>query len=170
MEDEAKRRFAEFAAARTPALIRVAYLLTGDQHAAEDLVQSALAKTYARWGSLRHEDPEGYIRVVMYREQVGWWRRLGRLRELVTAVPADFVMPDPSTHTDLRVAMREALRELPPPQRTVLVLRYYEDLTEGQVAEILGCSIGTVRSRTSRAVTRLRQLMPATEPVLEATP
>lgn len=170
MEDDARTVFAEFAAARTPALIRVAYLLTGDQHGAEDLVQSALAKTYARWGSLRHQDPEGYIRTVMYREQVSWWRRLARIRETVTATPADVAVPDPSTHTDLRLAMRAALRRLPAAQRTVVVLRYYEDLTETQVADILGCSVGTVRSRTSRAVSRLRELLPAAELVLEMTP
>ncbi|GAA1388876.1 SigE family RNA polymerase sigma factor [Catellatospora chokoriensis] len=170
MDEDATAVFTEFAMARTPALIRVAYLLTGDQHAAEDLVQSALAKTYARWGSLRHRDPEGYVRTVMYREQVSWWRRLGRSRESVLPTPADLTVPDPSTHTDLRVTMRAALRLLSPAQRTVVVLRYYEDLTETQVADILGCSVGTVRSRTSRAVSRLREVLPATALVLETTP
>ncbi|GAA1621935.1 SigE family RNA polymerase sigma factor [Catellatospora bangladeshensis] len=169
MDEDGRARFGEFAAARTAALIRTAYLLTGDQHAAEDLVQSALAKTFARWRSLRHEDPEGYVRTAMYREQVSWWRRLGRIRELVTAAPADVATPDPSNHADLRVAMRTALHRLPAPQRAVVVLRYYEDLTESQVAEILGCSVGTVRSRTSRAVGRLRELLSA-ESVLEMTP
>jgi RNA polymerase sigma-70 factor (sigma-E family) len=162
--------FAEFAAARTPALVRVAYLLTGDQHAAEDLAQSALARTYARWGSVRHEDPEGYVRTVMYREQVSWWRRWGRIREIVTAAPTEAVCPDPSDHTDLRVVMRDALLRLPPPQRLILVLRYYEDLSEGEVARVLNCSVGTVRSRTHRAVGRLRQLLATAEFVLETSP
>ncbi|HEX6683708.1 MAG TPA: SigE family RNA polymerase sigma factor [Candidatus Limnocylindrales bacterium] len=170
MEDEAKARFGEFAAARTPALIRVAYLLTGNQHAAQDLVQSALAKTWARWHSVRHEDPEGYVRTAMYREQVSWWRRVSRFRETLLSAPAELVCPDPSEHTDLRVAMRKALLQLPPAQRTVIVLRYYEDLTESQVAEALGCSVGTVRSRTHRAVVSLREALPATELLLEMKP
>lgn len=167
VDEAARARFGEFAAVRTPALIRVAYLLTGDQHAAEDLVQSALAKTLARWGTLRHEDPEGYVRAVMYREQVSWWRRLSRYRETPVATHAEAGYPDPSAHTDLRIAMRRALLLLPPAQRTVLVLRYFEDLTETQVAEVLGCSVGTVRSRTHRAVSRLRELLPAADLVLE---
>jgi len=169
VDDERRSSFAEFAEARTPALVRVAYLLTGDQHAAEDLVQSALAKTYARWSSLRHEDPEGYVRVVMYREQISWWRRLSRIREIVSAAPTDVACPDPSGHADLRLVMRDAVRDLPPAQRSVIVLRYYEDLSESQVAQILGCSIGTVRSRTHRALRKLRKLLPANL-VLEATP
>ena len=167
MDDEAKARFGEFAANRTPALIRVAYLLTGNQHSAEDLVQSALAKTFARWKSLRHEDPEGYVRAVMYREQVSWWRRLSRHRETPVGEPTEVVSQDPSEHTDLRLAMRKALLRLSPAHRAVVVLRYYEDLTEAQVAEALGCSIGTVRSRTHRAVSRLRELLPNAEAVLE---
>ena len=169
MDDEARIRFGEFARARTVALIRVAYLLTGDQHAAEDLVQSALAKTFARWRSIRHEDPEGYVRAVLYREQVSWWR-LRRSRETVVGTPVDRACPDGSEGVELRVAMRAALLRLPPAHRAVLVLRYYEDLTESQVAEVLGCSIGTVRSRTHRAVTRLRELLPAADVALELEP
>ncbi|WP_027344697.1 SigE family RNA polymerase sigma factor [Hamadaea tsunoensis] len=167
MEDDARTRFAEFAAARTPALIRVAYLLTGDQHSAEDLVQSALAKTYARWSRLRHADPEGYVRTAMHREQISWWRRLATMRRSMPAVVSDGVVSDHSADTDLRLALRDALRRLPPAQRSVIVLRYFEDLTESQVAEILGCSVGTVRSRNNRAVTRLRELLPAAEFSLE---
>ncbi|SBT51128.1 SigE family RNA polymerase sigma factor [Micromonospora narathiwatensis] len=162
MDEDDRARLAEFVAGRTPALMRVAYLLTGDRHAAEDLFQSALAKTIPKWRTLRHTDPEGYLRTVMYREQVSWWRRLRRRRE--TALTGDGpIQPDPSGGTDVRLAMRAALRRLPPAQRTVLVLRYYEDLPEARVAEVLGCTIGTVRSRTHRAVTRLRQLLPDVE-------
>ncbi|MFG2108659.1 sigma factor [Micromonospora chersina] len=81
MDEDDRARLAEFVTSRTPALMRVAYLLTGDRHAAEDLFQSALARTIPRWRALRHADPEGYLRTVMYREQVSWWRRLGRRRE-----------------------------------------------------------------------------------------
>ncbi|MFI6762295.1 SigE family RNA polymerase sigma factor [Micromonospora sp. NPDC050417] len=163
MDENDQARLAEFVTSRTPALMRVAYLLTGDRHAAEDLLQSALAKTIPKWRTLRNADPEGYLRAVMYREQVSWWRRLRRRRETVVTETAEAVQPDPSGGTDVRLAMRAALRLLPPDQRTVLVLRYYEDLTENQVADVLGCSVGTVRSRTHRAVTRLRRLIPDDE-------
>ena len=162
MDDEAKARFSEFAAHRTPALIRAAYLLTGEQHAAEDLVQSALAKTLTRWQSLRHDDPEGYVRAAMYREQVSWWRQR-RYRKTSVGLPAEVMGPDPHKQTDLRVSMHEAIMQLSPAQRTVLVLRYYEDLTETQAAAVLDCSVGSVRSRTHRAISRLRQLLPMAE-------
>ncbi|RZU78074.1 MULTISPECIES: SigE family RNA polymerase sigma factor [Micromonospora] len=169
MDEDERARLADFVASRTPALMRVAYLLTGDRHAAEDLVQSALAKTIPKWRTLRHADPEGYLRAVMYREQVSWWRRLRRRRETTLTGADEAVQADLSGNTDVRLAMRAALRRLPPAQRTVLVLRYYEDLTETQVAELLDCSIGTVRSRTHRAVARLRQLLPDVE-LLEVRP
>jgi len=159
VDDEARRRFGQFVEERTPVLIRVAYLLTGDQHAAEDLLQSALTKTAARWRTLRHEDPERYVRTVMYREQVSVWRRRGRHREVATDPLPDPEVADRSGHTDLRLSMRAELLRLPPAQRAVLVLRFFEDLSESQVAEILGCSVGTVRSRTHRAVSRLRRLL-----------
>ena len=159
-DDEAGTRFGEFVASRTQALMRVAWLLTGDRHAAEDLLQTALAKTYAKWRTLRNEDPEGYVRTVMLREQLSWWRRLKRFRE--TSTPElEITAADPSDQTDLRIAMRTALLRLPVAQRAVLVLRYYEDLTETQAAQVLGCSVGTVRSRTHRAVERLRSILPA---------
>ncbi|MEV2238170.1 SigE family RNA polymerase sigma factor [Micromonospora sp. NPDC049891] len=167
MDDKARARFGEFAQSRTAALIRAAYLLTGDQHAAEDLVQSALAKTYVKWPTIRHEDPEGYVRAVMYRERISWWRRRGRLRETLVGSPVERERPDDSGYTDLRLVMRTALLRLPVAQRAVLVLRYYEDLPERQVAEVLGCSVGTVRSRTHRAVSRLREVLPDAELVLE---
>jgi RNA polymerase sigma-70 factor (sigma-E family) len=160
VDEEARARFGEFVAGRAHALMRLAYLLTGDRHAAEDLLQSALAKTAARWRSLRHEDPEGYVRTVMLREQVSRWRRLRRFRETPVADAVELAGPDPSEQTALRLAMRGALLRLPPAQRAVLVLRYYEDLDETQVAAALGCSVGTVRSRTHRAVARLRKMLP----------
>lgn len=159
MDDEARRQFGLFVADRTPALIRVAYLLCGDQHAAEDLLQSALVKTAARWEALRQAGPEGYIRMIMYREQVSRWRRSARQRELAVEARRDAVVADQSRHVDLRLTMRDHLLQLPPAQRAVLVLRFFEDLTETQAAEVLGCSVGTVRSRTHRAVARLREVL-----------
>ncbi|MBE1485196.1 SigE family RNA polymerase sigma factor [Plantactinospora soyae] len=160
MDEEERTRLTEFVTSRTPALMRVAYLLTGDRHAAEDLLQSALARTITKWPTLRNADPEGYVRTVMYREQVSWWRRLRRYREIRLTEADEGIDPDRSGGTDVRLAMRAALRRLPPAQRAVVVLRYYEDLTETQVAEMLGCSVGTVRSRTHRAIARLRRMLP----------
>ena len=159
MNDEEQRRFSDFVRSRTPVLIRVAYLLSGEQHAAEDLLQTALAKTAARWKHLRGADPEPYVRKVMYREQVSRWRK-GWHREVPVQAPPEQTFTDPSGTTDLRLAMQQALLRLPPAQRLVIVLRYYEDLTETQVAEALGCSVGTVRSRTGRAIERLRAAIP----------
>src|SRR5262249_54481813 len=116
--------------------------LTGNQHGAEDLLQTALMKTAARWRQIRDEDPEAYVRTVLYREQISWWRRRGRHREVAVDPPPDIGYADPSSHTDLRLAMRAALLRLPPAQRAILVLRYYDDLSEKQVADILGCSVG----------------------------
>ncbi len=160
MDAEANQQFQEFVAARTPALIRLAYLLTGNQHSAEDLLQTALTKTLVRWRSLRSGNPEAYVRKVLYHEQVSWWRRASRRRETLVHPLPDTSSADPSGDTDLRIEMREALLRLTPKQRAVLVLRYFDDMSETQVADVLGCSVGTVRSQTHRAVARLRILAP----------
>ncbi|WP_163512533.1 SigE family RNA polymerase sigma factor [Fodinicola acaciae] len=160
MDAAAKQRFAEFVAARTPALMRLAYLLTGDQHAAEDLLQTALTKAMVRWRTLQRDDPEAYVRRVMYHEQVSWWRRAARRRETTVHELPDTPLADPSDQSDLRMQTRQALLRLTAKQRAVLVLRYFEDLSETQVADALGCSVGTVRSQTAKAVARLRQLAP----------
>src|SRR5262249_32124680 len=154
VDDSARREFAEFAAARAGALIRVAYVLTGDQHAAEDLLQTALTRAAVSWGRI-HTSPEAYVRRVMYREQVSWWRRGAHHRETtMAAVPDRAAAADASAET--RVSLQQALRALPAGKRAVLVLRYFEDLPETQVASILGCSVGTVRSQTYKALTQLR--------------
>jgi RNA polymerase sigma-70 factor (sigma-E family) len=154
VDDSARREFAEFAAARSGALIRVAYVLTGDQHAAEDLLQTALTKAAARWGRIQ-TSPEAYVRQVMYREQVSGWRRRARHRETTMAdVPDQAAAAEASAET--RLGVQQALRALPAGKRAVLVLRYFEDLPEAQVASILGCSVGTVRSQTHKALTQLR--------------
>ncbi len=155
MDDRARREFTEFAATRSTSLIRVAYLLTGDQHAAEDLLQTALTKAAARWGSI-HTDPGAYVRQVMYREQVTWWRRRARLGEITMADVPDLAAAVPDLSAETRLSVRQALRALPAGKRAVLILRYFEDLPEAQVAAILGCSVGTVRSQTHKAITQLR--------------
>jgi RNA polymerase sigma-70 factor (sigma-E family) len=153
-----RREFGEFAAARSGALIGLAYVLTADQHAAEDLLQTALTRAAGRWG--RIHDPEAYVRQIMYREQISSWRRRARRRETTMADPPDrAIMAD--TGAEARLIVREALRALPAGKRAVLVLRYLEDLPEAQVASILGCSVGTVRSQTSKAITQLRSVLAA---------
>ncbi|GAA2672525.1 SigE family RNA polymerase sigma factor [Streptomyces aculeolatus] len=163
MTDEEERRFREFVAARSPALMRTATLLTGgDVHAAEDLLQTALAKAAAHWNRL--ESPEAYLRKVLYRQQVSLWRLLRTGRE--TAVPElpDVVREDPADAAELRIQIRRALAKLTAHQRAVLVLRYFEDAPEREVAELLGCSVGTVRSTTHRALAKLRKLVPELDP------
>ncbi|MDX5460074.1 SigE family RNA polymerase sigma factor [Micromonospora tulbaghiae] len=158
--------FREFVVQRSPALSRTAYLLTGDHQLAEDLLQSALARTYRHWRRIRDGDPEAYVRRVMYHQQVSWWRRR-RVVERLDATPAERGGGDHSEETALRLSVVAALRRLTARQRAVVVLRYYEDLTEAQVAETLGCSVGTVKRHGHDAVRRLRDLVPE---LLERTP
>ncbi|MFG2018420.1 SigE family RNA polymerase sigma factor [Actinomadura geliboluensis] len=162
MDDAAERRFREFVETRSVALMRLAYLLAGgDQHAAEDLLQTALAKTAARWGSV--DNPEPYVRRTMYRQQVSNWRRTRRRRETQVGVLPDQAGragPDAASAVDLKLTVRTALARLTPKQRAVLVLRFFEDLPEAEVARILGCGVGTVRSTTHRSLARLRELAP----------
>jgi RNA polymerase sigma-70 factor (sigma-E family) len=154
--------FTAFARDRTHALLRSAYLLTGDQHLAEDLVQASLARTYVAWRRL--DDPanaEAYTRKVMYRLQVSWWRRR-RVRESVTADLPEPRHPghDPTDAVDARLALRAALAKLPPRQRAVLVLRFFEDHTEAEAADLLDVTIGTIKSQTARGLARLRAIAP----------
>ncbi|MCZ7436150.1 SigE family RNA polymerase sigma factor [Micromonospora sp. WMMC241] len=151
--------FHEFVVQRSPALSRTAYLLTGDHHLAEDLLQSALARTYRHWRRIRDGDPEAYVRRVMYHQQVSWWRRR-RVAERLDASPAERGGGDHTEDTALRLSVVAALRLLTARQRAVVVLRYYEDLTEAQVADVLGCSVGTVKRHGHDAVRRLRDLVP----------
>jgi RNA polymerase sigma-70 factor (sigma-E family) len=163
LEDGAERLFREFVAARTPALMRTAYLLTGNQHDAEDLLQSALTKSAARLRSIRILDLEAYVRRAMYHQQVDRWRVRFRRRETPTDPQADLLdtaVADSSASTETRLLVRETLRRLPAKQRAVVVLRYFEDLPEGEIAALLGWSVGTVRSQTHKAMTRLRTLAP----------
>ena len=156
-----QRAFEAFARARLPALLKFGYALTGDQDAASDLVQEALVRTGARWSRLVHgEDPEGYVRRVMINTNVSWWRQ--RRRERPTASP-----PDSGYEAQYRdYGLWRALSSLPARQRAVLVLRYYEDLSEAQTADLLGCSIGTVKSQSAKAMAKLRVIMETS--VLEA--
>jgi RNA polymerase sigma-70 factor (sigma-E family) len=157
--------FNAFVAERTHALFRTAYALTGDQHAAEDLLQSALAKLVLYWPRIT-TDPESYVRRILYREHVSVWRRMWRRSETPVADPPEHEPrdPDPAGAAVLRLVLRDALRHLPPRQRAVVVLRYLEDRSEQEVAEILGCSPGTVGSQASRALAKLRDALASNGP------
>jgi len=159
VDEHARQDFADFAAARSPQLLRLAYVLTGDQHAAEDLLQTALTRAAAHWGRVRNS-PEAYLRKIMYREQVSLWRRRSRRPETVMAEPPERSADDQLAGVDSRLALRQALLALPPGKRVVLVLRYLEDLPEEQVAATLGCSVGTVRSQSHKAIRQLRSMLP----------
>jgi RNA polymerase sigma-70 factor (sigma-E family) len=149
--------FCEYVSARSTALLRTAYLLTGDPHTAEDLLQSALAKTYASWGRIHEKAAlDAYVRRVMVNTRATWWRRNWRNERPTEQIP------EPPGHDDDSAAAAERdhlwahLAELPPRQRAVLVLRYYEDLPEAETAAIMGCSVGTVKSQARRALATLR--------------
>jgi len=148
--------FEAFVAGRYDALLRTAYLLTGNHHDAEDLLQQALVKAVGAWGRITG-DPVPYVRTILVRQNVSRWRGR-RWRELHTAdLPEVGVSDDGS---DDRIALHRALGLLAPRQRAVIVLRYYEDLTEGQTAEALGIAVGTVKSQTRDALQRLRVIGP----------
>ena len=153
--DKGQAGFEEFVAARRPALLRTAYLLTGSQADAEDLVQTTLLRVVPRWGRISAH-PEPYVRQVLARESVTRWRGR-RWRERSVAEVPEWSGSEPTTD---RMALRQALAELSPRQRAVLVLRYYDDLTEAATAEALGISLGTVKSHAREALARLRELAP----------
>ncbi|MGW6912071.1 SigE family RNA polymerase sigma factor [Streptomyces sp. NPDC054940] len=160
MDAQAQESFREFVANRSSTLLKTAVLLTGgDRHAAEDLLQNALIKAAGRWR--RIDEPEAYVRQILYRQQISRWRLKWPRRELTVAEPPETgADPDAAPAAELRLLMRGALARLTDRQRTVLVLRYFEDLPEADVARILGCSVGTVRSTTHRSLARLRALAP----------
>jgi RNA polymerase sigma-70 factor (sigma-E family) len=156
MDGDVESEFTEFVAERTHALFRVAYALTGNQHAAEDLLQTALAKTFAKWSRIS-SDAEGYVKRILYRDWISLWRWRSRRPETPVPTPPDRARGDGADETILRLVLRDALLSLPPRQRAVIVLRYLDDLGEREVAEILGCSPGTVASQASRALSKLRR-------------
>ena len=159
--------FREFVLARSPALLRAAWLLTGNRATAEDLVQAALARTWTRWGRLESVDnAESYVRQVMITLYATWWRRRWRAEVPTSSLPERSSADDPSAAVDLRQSVRAALEQLPRRQRAVVVLRYFEDLSVTETAALLGCSPGTVKSQASKALAHLRRsglLAPSTE-------
>ena len=164
MEPETATDFEAFVRGRTPALLRSAYLLTGDQQLAEDLVQSALARTHRSWHRLHAAgNAEAYTRRTMYHLQVSWWRRRRVAEVLPGTEPGQAPKgrrPDDTDEITLRLILRTALQRLTVRQRAVLVLRFFEDRSEQETAEILGVALGTVKSQTAKALARLRVVAP----------
>lgn len=158
----------QFLAERGRSLLSAAKLLTGSQEAAEDLLQAALERLLRNWTRIEG-DPEGYLRRTLYNLAADGWRRsqvrIAGLRWLVAADRGS--VASHADVIDLRDALVRELLKLPPRQRAVLVLRYWEGLTEAEAAALLGCSAGTIKSATSRGLARLRQLTEASSPVRE---
>ena len=149
--------FARFVEARERALQRTAWLLTGDWALAEDLVQTALARSWPRWDRIvRRDDPEIYVRRVMVNTWFTWRRRRWRGESASEELPDTAAPGDLATEVAMRELCRDLLSKLTERQRSVLVLRIFDDLTEAQVAQILGCALGTVKSTMSQALAKLR--------------
>lgn len=149
--------FRDFVVACSPALVRTAWMLTGNEATAEDLVQASLAKTWLRWSRVQRQDsPQAYVRRVMLSTFLTWNRRRWRGEISVAGIPDQAAPGDAFADADQRRLVIEALRALPRRQRAVVVLRFLEDLTEVQTAELLGCSVGTVKSQCAKALARLR--------------
>ena len=148
--------FEEFVAGRGQALQRFGYALTGDWALAEDLLQTALARAYPRWSRIQRDNPEAYVRKIMVNTWSSWWRRRWR-GEVPSGQLPDAAGPDSYSSIDSRQALRAALAKLPPRQRAVVVLRYHQDLSEAQVADLLGVTVGTVKSQAAKALATLRE-------------
>ena len=149
--------FESYMAARQASLLRTAYLISGDRHTAEDLVQTALAKLYLSWDKVQDRQMlDGYVRRIIVNEHNSLWRRAWKRRELSTDVVPDHQSVS-DVHDDGRsAALWDFVQTLPRKQRAVIVLRYYEDLSEAETADILGISVGTVKSQASRALAAMR--------------
>ena len=156
--------FTEWAAGRQRQLLRSAYLLTGDLHRAEDLVQEALTKVALRWSRLADGNPTAYALRIISRDNISWWRRRHD-------VPTDsFRDAGASEEPEIAMVVRRALARLTPGQRAVVVLRHFDDLTERETAEVLGVSIGTVKSQNAAALARLRTGAPELLSLIGRTP
>jgi RNA polymerase sigma-70 factor (sigma-E family) len=158
-----REEFTRWARARQLHLLRVALLMTDDVSRAEDLVQEALTQVAVRWRRLRDSSPDAYARTVVYHGNILWWRR--RRGEVLTADVVD--RPSTGEPVERRLLVRRALATLTPRQRAVVVLRYFEDLTERDAAAVLGVSVGTVKSQTHLALRRLREAAPELAELLQ---
>lgn len=150
--------FRTYVAERGAVLLRAATQLTSDRAEAEDLLQAALAKTYLAWDRIEDRSAvDGYVRRAMVNTQISWWRRR-KLDVYPTDQLPDRPVEDHTDRSEMRDALSRALRRLPERQRLAVMLRYYEDMSEREIAEVLGVSVGTVKSTVSRGMARLREL------------
>ncbi|NDU71797.1 SigE family RNA polymerase sigma factor [Actinomadura sp. DSM 109109] len=150
--------FRAYVLERGPALLRAAMRLTSDRAEAEDLLQAALAKTYLAWDRIEDRSAlDGYVRRAMANIQISWWRRR-KLEVYPTDRLPERPVEDHTDRSEMHDALGRALDRLPERQRMAVVLRYYEDMSEREIAEALGISVGTVKSTVSRAMSRLREL------------
>lgn len=157
MRSEDEDEFRRFTAARWAGLVRTAYLLTGDLGHAEDLAQTTLIKAYRSWNRVRRvDDVDAYVRKILINANRSRFRAKRPVEYSVATVPEHHAAPDTSGAVEERDVLFAALAGLPPRQRAIVVLRYWEDLAEGEVAALLGCSVGTVKSQASRALAKLR--------------
>lgn len=155
MRQEAEDSFVEFATGAKPWLLTTAWMLTGDPHAAEDLVQETLVRLYLKWGRVGHQQPAAYARKVLANLHTDRWRRTRR--EVLVGEPEDRAG---TPHTEPRsVDLVRGLQQLPPRERECVVMRHYLDLTEKQTADALGVSVGSVKGYTSRGLAALRPLL-----------
>jgi RNA polymerase sigma-70 factor (sigma-E family) len=149
----------QFLAERGGPLLRTAILMTGSKEAGEDLLQAALERLYRHWRAI-DRDPEGYLRRTLYRLAMDGWRRQRRWRVKLGLLHAASASgsTDGTNHVDDRDQLVRLVVQLPPRQRAAIVLRYWEELSEAEAAEVMGCSVGTVKSAASRGLQRLREL------------
>ena len=161
-DDGRDAEFTAYLQARQPSLLRTAYLLTGDRHQAEDILQTSLAKLYLAWDKVNDRGSvDAYVRRIMVNEHNSLWRRPWKRREYTAER-----LPEGDPHHDVydegtSSALWEVVQSLPPKARAVVVLRYYEQLSEAETADVLGISVGTVKSQCSRALAALRERVPA---------
>jgi RNA polymerase sigma-70 factor (sigma-E family) len=153
----ADAEFSEFMHARWYQLVRLGFGLTGDRQAAEDLAQTAFARAYASWSRVRRaDDPDAYVRRIVVNTNRNRFRKI-RVSELLTDSLPELALPsDPASQRDDRAVLVDALMRLSHGQRAAVVLRYWLDLTEAETAEILGCSVGNVKSQAARGLAKLR--------------
>ncbi|MDE9365732.1 SigE family RNA polymerase sigma factor [Luteipulveratus sp. YIM 133132] len=155
--------FVGFVTSASPGLLRTAWLLTGDHHLAEELVQESLERLYPKWRRVQHQQPLAYTRRILVNLNISRWRRSGAESVSATGVLRDVAAPDALGVADQRDEATRLLRTLPPRERQVVVLRYYADLPEREVADLLGISVGTVKSTASHGLATLRAALAAQE-------
>ena len=159
MDGDGQRRFAAWSAMQAPSLHRFAYLMCGDWHDAEDLVQEALARAALHWSRIeRTEHPDAYVRTILV-NQCRSMRRRPWSRSVRAVADVERSVPDETEAITTRSELMAVLRRLPTRQRATVVLRYYEELSEAETAAVLGCSVGTVKNQTHKALRSLREAM-----------